>query len=307
MSHFDFVIIGGGAAGMTAAIHAWKKNHTYRILLIDRGEALGGVLCQCIHHGFGLNYFSQDLTGVEYARKLEAELKKSSVQILLSTEVLEITPAQTITYSNKDGIRSVSFRHLILATGCTERALGSLTVSGTRPSGIYTAGEAQRMINLHNEDMGDNSVIIGSGDIAMILARRLSLRGKKVLCMTEIESKSPALPRNRANCQEAYGIPLLLNTKLVEIHGYPHLTGVTLQDIPTNTTQFVECSTLLIAAGLIPDRTLIQHFFPPIWEKNPDSAALPEWLHLCGNCHRVHPIVDGVSLQAERMIDSILQ
>ena len=227
-------------------------------------------LCQCVHHGFGLSYFGEDLTGTEYARRLEQQVKNASVQVLLCTEVLEVSPDKTLTFSNAQGIQTCSFRHLILASGCTERALGSLGVSGTRPAGIFTAGEAQKLINVHHQDIGDRAVIIGSGDIGMILARRLSLCGKKVICMTEIADKSPALSRNRIYCLEAFQIPLLLRTRLIEIHGYPHIEAVTLLDIPTNALRRVECSLLIIAAGLIPDRILIQNFFPPLWEAAPD-------------------------------------
>lgn len=170
---------------------------------------------------------------------------------------------------------------------------------------IYPEKADYFILNLHGREIGDHAVIIGSGDIGMILARRLSLHGKKVLCMTEIQEKSPALPRNRRNCQEAFGIPLLLHTELVEIHGYPHIEAVTLRDIPTNTCRKVECSLLIVAAGLLPDRTLLENFLPPLWERTsteePDPGALPTWLHLCGNCHHVHPIVDGVSLEAKRL------
>lgn len=307
MTQFDFIIIGGGAAGMTAACRIRKGSPQAKILLIDRGETLGGVLCQCVHHGFGLSYFGEDLTGTEYARRLEQQVKNASVQVLLCTEVLEVSPDKTITFSNAQGIQTCSFRHLILASGCTERALGSLGVSGTRPAGIFTAGEAQKLINVHHQDIGDRAVIIGSGDIGMILARHLSLCGKEVICMTEIADKSPALSRNRINCLEAFHIPLLLRTRLTEIHGYPHIEAVTLLDIPTNTLRRVECSLLIVAAGLLPDRILIQNFFPPLWEAAPDLNALPKWLHLCGNCHHVHPIVDGVSFQAEKLADRLTE
>lgn len=307
MTQFDFIIIGGGAAGMTAACRIRKGSPQAKILLIDRGETLGGVLCQCVHHGFGLSYFGEDLTGTEYARRLEQQVKNASVQVLLCTEVLEVSPDKTLTFSNAQGIQTCSFRHLILASGCTERALGSLGVSGTRPAGIFTAGEAQKLINVHHQDIGDRAVIIGSGDIGMILARHLSLCGKKVICMTEIADKSPALSRNRINCLEAFQIPLFLRTRLIEIHGYPHIEAVTLLDIPTNTLRRVECSLLIVAAGLLPDRTLIQNFFPPLWEAAPDLNALPKWLHLCGNCHHVHPIVDGVSFQAEKLADRLTE
>ena len=307
MTQFDFIIIGGGAAGMTAACRIRKGSPQAKILLIDRGETLGGVLCQCVHHGFGLSYFGEDLTGTEYARRLEQQVKNASVQVLLCTEVLEVSPDKTITFSNAQGIQTCSFRHLILASGCTERALGSLGVSGTRPAGIFTAGEAQKLINVHHQDIGDRAVIIGSGDIGMILARHLSLCGKEVICMTEIADKSPALSRNRINCLEAFHIPLLLRTRLTEVHGYPHIEAVTLLDIPTNTLRRVECSLLIVAAGLLPDRTLIQNFFPPLWEAAPDLNALPKWLHLCGNCHHVHPIVDGVSFQAEKLADRLTE
>lgn len=307
MTQFDFIIIGGGAAGMTAACRIRKGSPQAKVLLIDRGETLGGILCQCVHHGFGLSYFGEDLTGTEYARRLEQQVKNASVQVLLCTEVLEVSPDKTLTFSNAQGIQTCSFRHLILASGCTERALGSLGVSGTRPAGIFTAGEAQKLINVHHQYIGDRAVIIGSGDIGMILARRLSLCGKEVICMTEIADKSPALSRNRINCLEAFHIPLLLRTRLTEVHGYPHIEAVTLLDIPTNTLRRVECSLLIVAAGLLPDRTLIQNFFPPLWEAAPDLNALPKWLHLCGNCHHVHPIVDGVSFQAEKLADRLTE
>lgn len=307
MTQFDFIIIGGGAAGMTAACRIRKGSPQAKVLLIDRGETLGGILCQCVHHGFGLSYFGEDLTGTEYARRLEQQVKNASVQVLLCTEVLEVSPDKTLTFSNAQGIQTCSFRHLILASGCTERALGSLGVSGTRPAGIFTAGEAQKLINVHHQYIGDRAVIIGSGDIGIILARRLSLCGKEVICMTEIADKSPALSRNRINCLEAFHIPLLLRTRLTEVHGYPHIEAVTLLDIPTNTLRRVECSLLIVAAGLLPDRTLIQNFFPPLWEAAPYLNALPKWLHLCGNCHHVHPIVDGVSFQAEKLADRLTE
>lgn len=293
LPHYDLVVVGGGAAGMAAALAA-ESSGAEKILLADRNPRLGGILPQCIHSGFGQGYFGEDLTGPEYAGRFEKRIRSSSVEILTDTTVLSISPDHRLVLSGKTcGLFSVHASAVILATGCRERPVGSLPVSGTRPSGIFSAGAAQKLVNLHHCDLGNDIVILGSGDIGLIMARRFTLLGKNVIGIIEKNAECGGMKRNRVNCLEAFHIPLFTDSVITAIHGYPRITGVTVKNLRTGTDRLFSCDTLITAVGLIPERELIR----PLLE--PHSGHLPEWIRLCGNCEHVHEIVDAATKQAE--------
>ena len=284
---YDLLVIGCGAAGMAAALAA-REAGAERVLIAERESSPGGILRQCIHHGFGLGYFHEDLTGPQYAQRFIDRLEGSGIELRCDTTVLELRKNRTALLSSADGLEEVAFRRCVLATGCRERAIGSLPVSGTRPSGIFTAGSAQKMINLMGLDIGRRIVILGSGDIGMIMARRFSLLGKEVLAMVEQSSAPGGLARNVKNCIEAYSIPVLTRSTVVRVHGRGRISAVTVRNLDSGEQQLIECDTLIVSVGLIPERELVSRF-----------DTLPHWLRLCGNCDYVHEIVDTVSMQAQ--------
>ncbi len=290
--HTDLLIIGGGAAGMAAALSALKKGID-DILIVDRNDHLGGILLQCIHNGFGLGYFKEDLTGPEYAARFIKPVEESGIKVSLNTMALEINRDRTAVLSSADGLRTVSFDHLVLATGARERAIGSLPVTGSRPSGVFTAGQAQKLINIYHYDIGKRVVILGSGDIGQIMARRLCLLGKEVAAMIEKEKELGGLQRNRVNCIEAYNIPVLLNSTVTKIYGEKRITGVDVKNTATGELKHLECDTLLTAVGLIPERELVREILT--------DKDCPKWLKICGNCDHIHEIADSVSYQAEEI------
>lgn len=294
MHKVRLLIIGAGAAGMAAALAAEKefKDTKEQILLVERDAAPGGVLKQCIHQGFGLSYFHQDMTGVEYMQAFREKLSHSSIRILCDTSVQKITAQKTATLCGpQTGCIDVAFDQLILATGCYERPFASLGISGTRPSGIFTAGEAQRLINICHKNIGERIVILGSGDMGQILARRVSIQGKQVIAMIEQQSTCGGNRKNRHDCLEAYHIPVLLSSTITRIHGTGHITGVTVQNSSTKEETYISCDTLISAIGLIPERSLIRHL--------EQDGQYPDWITLCGNCEHVHTIVDHATMQGE--------
>jgi len=293
MESFDILVIGGGAAGMAAALELSRGGA--RVLLAERSEALGGVLPQCIHHGFGLGYFSRDLTGPEYAAEFIKKIENSDVEVRLGTMVLELREDKTALLSSPKGAYDVAFGRCILCTGSRERSIGSLKVGGTRPAGVFTAGTAQKMVNLGGYDIGRRIVILGSGDIGQIMARRLTLLGREIVAMVEQNSRLGGLVRNQKNCIEAYNIPVILNATVERIHGAGRVSGVTVRHLDSGETEILPCDTLITAIGLIPERELMA------------GIGQPEWLQLCGNCDYIHEIVDTVSAQAERLAAEIMQ
>ena len=291
MEHYELLVIGGGAAGMAAALAA-ERAGAARILLAERDATLGGILTQCIHSGFGLGYFHEDLTGPEYAARFTARIAQSGVEVCLETTVLELRADKSALLCSAQGLRRIAFDRCILASGARETPLGALNVSGTRPAGIFTAGQAQKLVNLGRYDIGQNIVILGSGDVGQIMARRFTLLGKKVVAMVEISDRLGGLARNQRSCSEAYHIPVIYSAAVREVHGSGRISGVTVEHLDTGAREHIACDTLVTAVGLIPERELAQPLTAP-------DGALPDWLVPVGNCDFIHEIVDAVTVQAE--------
>ena len=288
----DILIIGAGAAGMAAALAAEKKGYQ-KILLAERKETPGGILLQCTHQGFGLGYFREDLTGIEYADRFRRMLEKSRAKVLNSTMVLKIFPDKTALLAGKDGLTKVCFETCIMATGCRERTIQSLPVGGTRPSGIMTCGTAQKLMNIDKLDIGDDIVILGTGDVGQIIARDLVRKGRKVLAMIEQNDAPGGLKRNQEQCLKAFSIPVMLKTQITGICGSGRIEGVIVRHLDTAAEEFLPCRTLLTAIGMIPEREAAGKLL--------DGTSLPDWLYLVGNCDYVHDIVDSVTSDAMKL------
>ena len=307
----ELVIIGGGPAGMSAAIAAYE-NGIRDILIIERDDSLGGILRQCIHNGFGLHKFGEELTGPEYAWKYEKCVKELGIEIKLNTMVLDITKNKEIVATNaQDGIFFIEAKAIVLAMGCRERSKGALNIPGQRPSGIFSAGTAQKFVNLKGYMPGKEAVILGSGDIGLIMARRMTLEGAKVKAVCEIMPYSGGLARNIEQCLNDFNIPLKLSHTVVEIHGKDRLEGVTIAKIDKNrrpieeTKEYIKCDTLLLSVGLIPENELTKKAGIDI-DRVTNGAVVDqkretsvEGIFACGNVLHVHDLVDYVSDEAE--------
>ena len=282
----ELLIVGAGAAGIAAALSAWEAG-CRDILLVDRRERPGGILPQCLHEGFGLASYGAELTGPDYTDRITERLAQTGVRLALGTEVLTVRGDKTALLSERSGLTELRFERLILAAGCRERNIGSLPVAGTRPAGVFTAGQAQEMMNLRGQDIGREVLILGSGDLGLIMARQFVLAGKHVIAVIEQGSRYGGMARNYHRCIEPYQIPLRCRATVSAIHGEGRLRGVTLRHLDSGAEELLPCDTLVTALGLIPERELVR------------GLGDPAWLSLAGNCHRVHDLVDSAVAEAE--------
>lgn len=310
MIKHDIVIIGGGPAGMAAAVAAYD-NGVRDVAIIDREEKLGGILKQCIHNGFGLHKLGKELTGPEYAAHYEKAVSDRGIKVFYETMVTDISEDRTVTAQSTEGILKIEAKAVVLAMGCRERSRGALNIPGTRPAGVYSAGTAQKLINCMGYSVGKRVVILGSGDIGLIMARRMSLQGAKVEAVCEIMPYSGGLTRNIVQCLEDFGIPLYLSTTVAEIHGRERVEGVTIAQVDEKrrvieeTKRYISCDTLLLSCGLIPENELTSLAGIPLSAVT--SGALVdehrqterEGIFACGNVLQVHDLVDYVSDEAE--------
>lgn len=311
MRQIDLVIIGGGPAGMSAAVAA-RENGINDLLIIERDDSLGGILNQCIHNGFGLHKFKEELSGPEYAERYAQKVREMQIPYILKTTVLSITEDKIITATNEaDGVIEIQAKAIILAMGCRERPRGALNIAGARPAGIYSAGTAQRFVNIKGYMPGKEVVILGSGDIGLIMARRMTLEGAKVKAVCELMPYSGGLTRNIVQCLDDFDIPLYLSHTVTEIHGKERVTGVTVMKVDEKRSpipgseMYIPCDTLLLSVGLIPENELTKQAGIEM-DRITNGAVVDQnrqtsvpGIFACGNVLHVHDLVDFVSDESE--------
>ncbi|MDK2585494.1 FAD-dependent oxidoreductase [Romboutsia sedimentorum] len=306
---YNVVVVGGGPAGLGAAVEA-KKNGAKDILIIERDRELGGILNQCIHNGFGLHEFKEELTGPEYAHRFIEMVKKENIDYMLNTMVLNISEDKTIEALGEDGLINIKADAIVLAMGCRERTRGAIDIPGYRPGGVYNAGAAQRLSNMEGYMVGKEVVIYGSGDIGLIMARRMTLEGAKVKAVVEVNPHSSGLTRNIVQCLNDFSIPLMLSTGISYIHGKQRVEGVTLSKLDENrrpiegTEEFIKCDSVLLSVGLIPENELSVEAGVKLDVKtsgpivNNSMITNIDGVFACGNVVHVHDLVDFVTKES---------
>jgi len=319
MMEHDIVIVGAGPAGLGAAVEAYEKG-VKDILIIERDSHPGGILQQCIHNGFGLIEFKEELSGPEYAERFIEKVKRYGIKIMLDTMVLNITSDKIVKAVNQEnGVMEIKAKAIILAMGCRERPRGAISIPGTRPAGIFTAGTAQRYVNMEGYMPGKEIVILGSGDIGLIMARRFTLEGAKVKAVVELMPYSSGLTRNIVQCLEDFGIPLLLSHTVIEIHGKDRVEGVTIAQVDANrkpilkTAKYISCDTLILSVGLIPENELSKSagvVLDPVTGGpivNESMETNIPGIFACGNVLQVHDLVDNVTKESRLAADSAVK
>ena len=310
MIYHDLVVVGGGPAGMAAAVAAYDSG-IQDVVILDREDAPGGILRQCIHNGFGLHKMGTELTGPEYAAAYQKKVEERNIRVYTEVTVTAVSQDRVVTAQGREGILKIQAKAVVLAMGCRERSRGALNICGTRPAGVYSAGTAQKLMNCEGYAVGKKVVILGSGDIGLIMARRMTLEGAKVEAVCEIMPYSGGLTRNIVQCLEDYGIPLYLSHTVAQIHGNNRVEGVTIAQVDErrrvieSTRRYIPCDTLLLSVGLIPENELTRVAGIPI-DPVTNGAVVDEdrqtqipGIFACGNVLQVHDLVDYVSDEAE--------